>query len=235
VRPRRLKFLWPLDSMSTAGKASYGQRLEASRSSYGQHIQLDTSRSLHIDQFAVRKKEKKVPVFIPSNFQRTTLSPFTNGDCGSIVCRFLRRPLFQSGVFVFSDFSSHTAFSRKKMALGFSSSDGLSLPPSSAIPSDLPMDCLFLLPLSHPIAQPLLNPTAVSVALTPAPTATARGALRRTRSHGNAYPLPLRPTEHSGMPFSSHQSSIGSAIAPPHQGASRSAMAGVGHVPRTRA
>lgn len=72
--------------------------------------------------------------------------------------------------------------------------------------------------------------------------AAVRGALRRTRyhvlpgppartfclSHDNASPLPLRPTEHSGMPFSSAPVEIASAIAPPRQGAGQPAMAGVG-------
>jgi hypothetical protein len=108
------------------------------------------------------------------------------------------------------------------------------------------MDCLSVSSSSfrYPIRShnPSFNPTAVFIALTPTPAAAARGALRRTRSHvlpdppahifclshGNASPLPLRPTEHSGMPFSSAPVEIASAIAPPHQGAGRPTMAGVG-------
>ncbi|KAL5667422.1 hypothetical protein ACJX0J_019643, partial [Zea mays] len=62
-----------------------------------------------------------------------------------------------------------------------------------------------------------------------------RGVLCRTRSHGNAYPLPLRSTEHSAYKhvkttYHSFQQqvsdSVFSAMAPLRQGASRSAMAG---------
>jgi hypothetical protein len=100
-----------------------------------------------------QNKEKKGSGLHPFHFQRTTLSPFTNGDCGSIVRRLLRRPLFQSGVF-FLRFFLLTQLFLEKMALGFSSSIGMSLPPSSAISPDLPMDYLFLLPLSHPRTTP---------------------------------------------------------------------------------
>jgi hypothetical protein len=152
---------------------------------------------LHIGQFAIRTRRKKGSGLHPFHFQRTTLSPFTNGDCGSIVRRLLRRPLFKSGVFFLRFFLLTQLFLEKNGVRVFvfrwnvsssssryltRSSDGLSLPPSSAIPS------------AH---NPSLNPTAVSVALTPAPAAAARGVLCWTRSHDNAYPLPLRPTEPS--------------------------------------